>query len=65
MLDHAQVVGDEQVGQAQLPLELLEQVEHLGLDRDVERGHGLVAHDEVRLQHERPGDADALALAAR
>ena len=63
VLDDAHVVGDEHVGQAELALERLEQVEHLRLDRHVERGHGLVADDEVRLQDERPGDADALALA--
>ena len=62
MLDDAHVVGDEQVGQAELALELLEQVEDLRLDRHVERGDRLVADDEVRLEDERPGDADALAL---
>ena len=64
VLDDAHVVGDEQVGQAELALELLEQVQDLGLDRHVERGDRLVADDEVRLEDERPGDADALALAA-
>ena len=64
VLDDAHVVGDEQVGQPELALELLEQVEDLGLDRDVERGDRLVADDEVRLEHERAGDPDALALAA-
>ena len=65
VLDDAHVVGDEQVGQAELALELLEQVQDLGLDRHVERRHGLVADDEVGLEDERAGDADALALAAR
>ena len=64
VLDDAHVVGDEHVGQAELALERLEQVEDLGLDRHVERRHRLVADDEVRLEDERPGDADALALAA-
>ena len=41
-----------------------EQVEDLRLDRDVERGDGLVGDDELRLQRERAGDPDALALAA-
>ena len=36
VLDHAHVVGDEQVGQAELALEAAQQVEDLGLDRDVE-----------------------------
>ena len=64
VLDHAHVVGDEQVRQAELALELLEQVQDLGLDRHVERGDRLVADDEVGLDDEGPGDPDALALAA-
>ena len=42
----------------------LQQVDHLGLDRHVERRHRLVADDDLRPQRQRPGDADALALAA-
>ncbi len=60
-----EIVGDEQVGQAELPLELLQQVDDLRADRHVEGADGLVADDEVGLDRERPGDADALALAAR
>ena len=41
-----------------------QQVEDLRLDGDVERGDRLVADDELRLEGERAGDADALALAA-
>ncbi len=59
-----QVVGDEQVGHAELVLQVLEQVDHLRLHRHVERRHRLVADDDLRLQGQRPGDADALALAA-
>ena len=63
--DHRQVVGDEEVRQAESLLELLEQVHDLRLDAHVERRDRLVAHDELRVQRERAGDADALALAAR
>ena len=63
--DDAQVVGDEQVGQPEVALEPLEQVDDLGLDRDVERADRLVRDDQVGLQGEGPGDADALPLAAR
>ena len=45
-------------------LERLEQVEDLRLDRDVERGDRLVGDDQVRIDRERAGDADPLALAA-
>ena len=61
----AEVVGDEQVGQAELVLQVVEQVDDLRLDRDVERRDRLVGDDELRVQRERAGDADALALAAR
>ena len=37
---------------------------HLGLDRDVEGGHRLVGDDQLGPQRQRPGHADALALAA-
>src|SRR5439155_4361570 len=63
--DDVQVVRDEDVGECKLALQVLEQVEDLRLHRDVERGDGLVAHDQLRVDGERAGDADALALAAR
>ena len=62
--DDGQVVRDEQERERHPVLQLGEQVEHLGLDRDVERGDGLVEHDDVGLERERPRDPDALALAA-
>ena len=45
--------------------QLHEQVQHLRLDRHVERRHRLVADQELGLHRERAGDADARALAAR
>ena len=50
--------------QAELPLQVLQQVDDLRLDRDVERGDRLVADDQVGLGGQSAGDADALALAA-
>ena len=50
--------------EAQLPLQVLQQVDDLRLDRDVERRHRLVADDQVGFRSQRAGDADALALAA-
>ena len=64
VLDHAHVVGHEEIGQPKLALQLLEQVQDLGLDRHVERGDGLVADDQVGFEDERPGDPDPLALPA-
>ena len=62
--DHAEVMRDEQVGQLQVLLQLLQQVDDLGLDGDVERRDRLVADDEVGRGGERAGDADPLPLAA-
>jgi hypothetical protein len=45
--DHGQVVCDHHVGQPQLFLQVLEQVDDLGLDRHVERGDRLVGDDQL------------------
>ena len=60
-----EVVGDEDVGDAELALQALQQVDDLRLHRDVERRDRLVADDQRGLDRERAGDRDALALAAR
>ena len=65
VLHDGEVVRDEQVRRPELLLQVGQEVQHLGLYGDVERGDGLVADDELRAQGERAGDADALALAAR
>ena len=65
VLDHAEVVADEQVGEVERLAQLDEQVQHLRLDRHVERRDRLVADQELRLHGERARDADARALPAR
>ena len=64
VLDNRQIVGDEEIGEPELLLQVLQQVDDLGLDRHVQRRHRLVADDQLGLDGERPRDADALALAA-
>ena len=64
-LTSAEIVRDEQIGQAELVPQPLEQADDLGLDRDVQRGRRLVQHEQGRLQRQRAGNADALLLAAR
>ena len=61
---HRQVVGDEDVGELELLLELLQQVDDLRLHRDVERRHRLVADDDLGVERQCPRHADALALPA-
>ena len=64
VLHHREVVCDEQVGEPSLALQLGEQVQHLGLNRYVQRAHRFVEHQELRLDRERPRDPDSLPLAA-
>jgi hypothetical protein len=45
-------------------LQVHQQVDDLRLDGHVERADRLVADDQLRLEHQRARDADALALAA-
>ena len=61
---HRQIVRDEQVRQAELGLQPLEQVDDAGANRHVERRHGLVEHEQLRLERQRARDADPLPLAA-
>ena len=63
VLHDAEVVGDEEVGEPEVALQFQQQVEHLGLHRDIEGGDGFVADDELGLEREGAGDADALTLA--
>ena len=65
MVDNRDVVADEQVGEAQLLLEVLEQVQDLRLHRYVESARGLVTDNEPRFARQGARDPDALALTAR
>ena len=49
MVHDRQVVGDEQVGELELVLELDQKVEHLRLDRKVQRRDRLVEDDDFGL----------------
>ncbi len=62
--DDRHVMRDEDIGDAEPRAQVAEKIEHLRLDREVERRDGLVADDQLRLDRKRPGNGDALALAA-
>ena len=61
----AEIVRDEEDGRAVLLPQRVDQLQDLRLGRHVERRRRLVGDDELRLERERHGDHDALALAAR
>ena len=63
VLDNPQIVGDEQIRQPQVGLELGQEVEDLRLYRDVKRTGGLVADEEVGLDGEASCNTDTLPLA--
>ena len=65
VVNHGEVVRDEEIGQPQLVLQTAHQVQHLGLDRDVERGRRLVADQKSRVGRQRAGDGNALSLTTR
>ena len=65
LVDEREIVGDEQDGEPVAARKAGDDVEHLPLDGDVERGRRLVGDQEFRLVDERVGDHDALAHAAR
>src|SRR6266446_2511339 len=44
VFDHSQVVRDEEIGQVQLLLQILEQVDYLCLDRNFDRRDRLLEH---------------------
>jgi hypothetical protein len=49
--DHREIVRDEEIGQAQHLLQVHEQVQHLGLHRDVERRNRLVGSIRAAAPH--------------
>ena len=59
-----EVVRHEEIGDPELTLEVSQQVQDLGLDRDVERRNGLVTDDQLRPERDRPRDPNPLPLAS-
>src|SRR5690348_8042842 len=49
VLDHRKIVRDEDVSEAETLLEIHQQIDHLRLDRYVERRYRLVADEQARL----------------
>src|SRR5918994_6073848 len=64
MGDDAEVVRNEQVSEAEVALQSKEQIDHLGLNRNVEGRNGLVGNDQTWPECKGPGDADPLPLPA-
>jgi hypothetical protein len=63
VFDDCEIVSNEQVGEAELALQVLQQVDNLRLHGDIEGAHRLVADDEFWFNGQGASDADPLALA--
>ena len=53
---------NKQIGQAQLCLQLLQQIDDLRLNRDVQCSNGLIQHNELRVDGQRSGNPHPLTL---
>ena len=60
---NGQVMGDKDVGQAQLLLQRFEQVDDLCLNRNIQRRNRLIADNQLWVAGQGAGNAQALALA--
>ena len=49
VVDHGEIMRDEEISEPEFLLQILQQIDDLRLDRHVERGDRLVADDELRL----------------
>lgn len=64
MAHHRDVMRDKQISQALFSLQILQHIDHLGLDRHIQRGDGFVAHNEFGLHSQSSGNAHTLLLTA-
>ncbi len=64
MLYHCQVMGNKQIGQAQLFLQLFQEVDDLGLDGHIKSRDGLITDDDIRVCRQGPCNPHPLPLAA-
>lgn len=64
MFHNCKIVRDKQVRKPKLILEILQQIDDLGLNTDVQGAHNFIAHNEFWLDGQGASDPDALTLAA-
>ena len=62
VLNHAEVVANEQISQPQFLAQSHKQIENLGLNRNIQGSHRLVTDEELRVDGECSGNTDALTL---
>ena len=65
VLDHAQIVCDEQIGKMKFILQIHKNVQDLSLNGHIQSRYRLIRYDKFRLDRQRPGNAKPLLLSAR
>ena len=65
MAHDRKVMANEQIRQLHLLLKVHQQVQDRRLDRQIKRRDGLIQHQHLRVQHQRPRHRDPLTLTAR
>ncbi len=61
---HGKIVADEEIGEVVLLLQVGEEIEDLRLNGNIEGRDRFIEHENFGIEHERPGNGNALALAA-
>src|ERR1700730_5836028 len=64
MLDDRQIVGNKEISETEFLLQVLQQIDDLGLDRHIQCRYRFIADNQLRLDGERARDTNALALTA-
>ena len=64
MMHDAEIVRDEENGQAELALQIFKEIEHLSLSRYVEGRNGFITNENIRLHRQGAGYCHALPLTA-
>jgi hypothetical protein len=65
VLNHAQIVCDKQVCQMAAALYLFEQIQDLGLNRDIQGRRWFIQYEQIRLQNQGPCEGNPLTLPPR
>ena len=64
VFDDGEVMRNEQIRETVIALQVDQQVDHLGLDRDIQRRDRLVGHHQLGAKHQCARDRDPLALSS-
>ena len=64
LLYHLQLMADKQVSKSVFFLKILKHLNDLCLERNIQRGNGLIADHKLRLHGKCPGNGNSLSLSA-